>query len=462
MHHCHLASTNANLFCGHQHFVDCNEGIENALHCGVEVAEAEVVYIVGPIVLITIESDGRPARGIPLRRQHAGGKVEGEVPVVGIDGVKTLVVHGSQQLCFCRLSLGVGHLQCPCLFLSGHEFIAESLPRQMELLVGLGTGEHIIVGVAFAVLDPGQSQCESIAVLRFVLNLFGLHLIAECGLSLLDDLVRSKDGVEDMDILVGTTYLKIDGTAHGELAGGEIVPVVCGSGRMTVGIGKHDDVAAQRVALADRFQMVLAGCEFPIYINRCVCLNGCPVTVVEAVADVGLDALAIHILAREEEGLQAVAQTLLGQCAGKNGGAVGQRHHRCGLLRLTREAGDFRLGSDAIAESLVEIDVIGVGHRQFDGKRTVVGSDCGVGQKSLLTDYSAIPPQHRTTANRVDDLTTLYGYAGISLCHTAHAERVTGLVGLSVFVEVDLEGRTLVLFHMYRGVAHRRVVAAGH
>ena len=69
-------------------------------------------------------------------------------------------------------------------------------------------------------------------------------------------------------------------------------------------------------------------------------------------------------------------------------------HHRCGLLRLAREAGDFRLGSDAIAESLVEIDVIGVGHRQFDGKGTVVGSERRVGQKSLLTAYSAIPPQH--------------------------------------------------------------------
>ena len=58
LHRHHLGSANTDWTGGHQHFTHSNEGIENALHSGVEVTEAEVAHIVGPIVLIAIESDG--------------------------------------------------------------------------------------------------------------------------------------------------------------------------------------------------------------------------------------------------------------------------------------------------------------------------------------------------------------------------------------------------------------------
>ena len=74
----------------------------------------------------------------PQRERQARLQVELHLPLVGIELVERFVIEHAHQLCLGGRAVGVGDAQCPFLFLSGSESVAEGHPLHVEPLVGQG------------------------------------------------------------------------------------------------------------------------------------------------------------------------------------------------------------------------------------------------------------------------------------------------------------------------------------
>ena len=176
--------------------------------------------------------------------------------------VEALVVERGREQCVGRLAVGRGHRQAPLLLLAGRQPVAEGLPLQRQPLVGQRALYLGRVGVALALLHPGEGQQQAVAVLLLVGQLAVDELVCAVNGATLDDALAADDAVDDVDILGRRAHLDGDGAA---VAGEHVVrlvePVVGLGGRPLVVEGEDDELLLQRVVLAGGLQRVLAALQ---------------------------------------------------------------------------------------------------------------------------------------------------------------------------------------------------------
>ena len=189
--------------------------VQHAVRQEVEVAEAHALDRQRLPVVTGAGPQPAPRREAPAGRWRGDIHVGGEGPVVTVELVERLVVHGGHELCVGRCAVGVGHHEFPLFFLSGCQPVAEGFPAHVQLLVGQRALDGGLVAIYLAVLDPCKGEQQAVAVLLAVGELTvpeGIRLVEG---SALYHLVAGKDAIDGVYVLVAGAYLHGDGLAVG-------------------------------------------------------------------------------------------------------------------------------------------------------------------------------------------------------------------------------------------------------
>ncbi len=209
--------------------------VEVGEHTGIEVAEHQFFHSVGvPIVGGHIADSG--TTGIyPVVRGQRQVEIRHERPRVGLQHIEALIVERRHQLGIDGVAFAVFHRQCPLLLLTWFQAVAEGGPRQREVLVWQRAMDLCRVGVALAVLHPGEGQQQAVVIRLIVSELQVQELVVPIHSTTLDHLIAGEDTIDDMHILIGRTHLNGDRCAVVGEAGIRLVePVVGLCGRTLV------------------------------------------------------------------------------------------------------------------------------------------------------------------------------------------------------------------------------------
>ena len=374
--------------------------------------------------------------------------------------IEALVVERCHQLGIDRTPLGILHAQRPLFLLTWLQPVAEGCPLQTELLIRQRALDLGLMGMALAVLHPGEGEQQAIAVC-FLIGQFEAHeLVAPVIGTPLDDLLAREYTVEDMDILVGRTYLKIDGLAVvGELLGRKIEPVVgLGHGTLIMEREKHEAMGSG-ITLADSFQRVGTAWQSLSGDGQGrICRSRLPGAVVNAVAHLGIEILAGSIEQMEGGGRLIIEQHLICHLDLQCLLTVAQRQGELSAMGLTGSICHI-----SHHDEVVEHRIAGLGHRQWHlyGKRTVI---CRFGSTIInLHPIRAIayprgvpiaaigpPPVCCTTDDLVADLRPLDRYSRETHGRALHRKFIACGIGLLHLREVDMERRALVFLYPNR------------
>ena len=82
--------------------------------------------------------------------------------------IKTLVVKRRHHLGIYRLAVTVFHAECPLLLLTWCQTITEGRPLHTEFLIWQRTENLCHMGIALAILHPGESQQQTVAIVLLI------------------------------------------------------------------------------------------------------------------------------------------------------------------------------------------------------------------------------------------------------------------------------------------------------
>ena len=171
---------------------------------------------------------------------------------------KALVVERSHQLTVHRPPLTVLHRQRPFLLLSRSQAVAERRPRHPQFLVRQRTLHLSRMRVALAVLHPGKSQQQTIAVCLLISQFKVQELVASVNGPAPDHLIVGKHAVHDMHIPVRRAHLDSDRRpVVGKLCGRLPEPVVRLRGRALILEREDHKAALDSISLANSLQLML-------------------------------------------------------------------------------------------------------------------------------------------------------------------------------------------------------------
>ena len=138
----------------------------------------------------------------PCSGRHRQVDIGYQRPRVRLQHVEALIVERCHELSIDGFALAVFHRQCPLFLLPRLQPVTEGSPCQREVLVRQRALNLCRVSVAFAILHPGESQQQTIAIRLFIGEFLVQELIAPVDRSTLDQLIAREDAVHDMHILV--------------------------------------------------------------------------------------------------------------------------------------------------------------------------------------------------------------------------------------------------------------------
>ena len=143
------------------------------------------------------------ARGVEITMVDAVVAIEREPPTVGCERIKRSVVHRCHHLgCIDWTAVFVLHGQYPCLLLTRREFVAEGLPGEAQVGVGLRIGESICVGMNVAVAYISHNDTDAVAVGSLVVDGELVQLAVECEELAFYDTPVCNDGVRYVSIVL--------------------------------------------------------------------------------------------------------------------------------------------------------------------------------------------------------------------------------------------------------------------
>ena len=146
---------------------------------------------------------------------------------MGLQHIEALIVERRHQLGIDGIAFAVFHRQCPLLLLTWFHAVTEGGPSQREVLVWQGALDLCQVGVALAVLHPGEGQQQAVVIRLIVGELQVQKLVVPVDSTTLDHLIAGEDTIDDMHILIGRTHLNGDRrTVVGEAGIRLVEPVV--------------------------------------------------------------------------------------------------------------------------------------------------------------------------------------------------------------------------------------------
>ena len=114
------------------------------------------------------------------------------------DLVKRLVIEHGQQSGLGRFSVGLCHSQCPLLFLSRGEPVAEGFPRDVQFLVGQCAPDGSRTGIAHSVFHPSIGEEYAVTVFRFIGEATRVDGITLADDALFQHLLAGENGVDDV------------------------------------------------------------------------------------------------------------------------------------------------------------------------------------------------------------------------------------------------------------------------
>ena len=192
----------------------------------VEAAELHLLHLPWCPVELCAGPQASPRRGTPVSRWCGNIHIRRKAPVVPIELVERLVVHGGHELCVSRCAVRVGHGEPPLLLLTRRQSVAEGLPLQGQLLVGQRALNGSLVGIELTVLHPGKGEQQAVAILLLVGELTVPEGIALVEGPPLNDFIAGKDAIDGVHVSIAGAHLYGDrASVEGEVRRTGVEPV---------------------------------------------------------------------------------------------------------------------------------------------------------------------------------------------------------------------------------------------
>ena len=189
-------------------------------------------------------------------------------------------------------------------------------------------------------------------------------------------------------------------------------------------------------------------------------------TVVKEIIHRGSDVRPGTVLIYKGECLETVAFHLRGQCGRKSRRPCAQGKRHLAFARLSTAVGDSRCDHKIVIAGIAM--AAGHGHTGLRRERNthrevavVVGHHAVFQHRFAIVVTITAPPPCRAAHHPIAHIGTLHRYTGIAPGRSFHHQRVTGLIAVVDFREVDLESGALVLFHIEEGTAPITTTADG-